>query len=426
VARFTADGEETMYSPSLASTLRLVGGLALLTAVSSAACSATNPTHEFSTSSGSQGVGGNVNSGGSGVGGEDIFDAGLPPDGSVDDSGSCAAESKKAEQLPLDMYIMLDQSGSMTDSVAGGGDKWGAVTSAFKTFVNQPGTAGIGIGIQYFPLDSSGGGCSPTCASDADCGAFGPCFFGICFACAGGGSDSCNAADYATPDVEIAALPGSAAAFTASINKHMPTNSTPTSAALQGAIDHAKGWGLKNPDHVVIDVLATDGDPTECDTDLNNINAIAAAGASGTPKVLTFVIGVGSSLTALNGVAAAGGTGQAFIVDTNQNVNQQFLDALNKIRGAVLSCTYLIPVPTKGNPDFNSVNVQYTPGGGGPVVVLPKVKDKASCPAAGDAWFYDNNAAPTEIHLCDGTCSKVAADSKGQIDILLGCATIAQ
>jgi hypothetical protein len=419
-----------MHTPSLASTLRLVGGLALIAAVSSAACSATNPTNGFTTGSGghSSGEGGstNSNSGGPGAGGEDGFDAGLPPDGSIDDAGSCAAESKKAEQLPLDMYIMLDQSGSMTDPVSGGGDKWGAVTSAFKTFVNQPGTAGIGIGIQYFPLDASGAQCSPTCATDADCGAFGPCFFGICFGCAAGGSDSCVSADYAKPDVEIAALPGSAGAFTASINKHMPTNSTPTSAALQGAIDHAKAWGMQNPDHVVIDVLATDGDPTECDTDLNHINAIAAAGVSGMPKVLTFVIGVGSSLTALNGVAAAGGTGQAFIVDTNQNVNQQFLDALNQIRGAALSCTYLIPVPTKGNPDFNSVNVQYTPGGGGPVIVLPKVKDKASCPAGGDAWFYDNNAAPKEILLCDATCTKIAADTKGQIDILLGCATIAQ
>jgi hypothetical protein len=420
-----------MSTTSLASMVRLVGGLALIAAASSAACSATsNPSNGFTTGAGGNtsgpGAGGSSNSNGPGAGGDDVFDAGLPPDGSIEDSGSCAAESKKAEQLPLDMYIMLDQSGSMTDSVSGGGTKWDAVTGAFKTFVNQPGTAGIGVGIQYFPLIPGGQSCSPTCATDADCGAFGPCFIGICFGCATSSSDSCVSADYATPDVEIAALPGVAGAFINSINTHSPKTNTPTSAALQGAIDHAKAWGLKNPDHVVIDVLATDGDPTECDTDLNNINAIAAAGVSGMPKVLTFVIGVGTSLTALNGTAAAGGTGQAFIVDTNQNVNQQFLDALNKIRGAALSCNYLIPVPTKGNPDFNSVNVQYTPGGGGAVVVLPKVKDKASCPGNGDAWYYDNNTTPKEIRLCDATCTKIAADAQGQIDILLGCATIAQ
>ena len=415
-----------MHTPSLASTLRLIGGLALITAASSAACSATNPNNEFSTGSGGHNSSGTVNSG-PGTGGDEIFDAGLPPDGSFDDAPSCAAESKKAEQLPLDMYIMLDQSGSMTEPVSGGGDRWGAVTSAFKAFVNQPGTAGIGIGIQYFPLDAMGNICPPSCTSDADCGAFGPCFFGICFACAAGGSDSCNAADYAKPDMEIAPLPGSAAAFTASINKHKPTNGTPTTPALQGAIDHAKEWAVANPSHVVIAVLATDGEPSGCtNNEQSDVDAVAAAGLNGTPKILTFVIGVGTSLTGLNGTAQAGGTGQAFIVDTNQNVNQQFLDALNAIRGAVLACSYLIPVPTKGTPDFNSVNVQYTPGGGGPVVVLPNVKDKASCPAGGDAWFYDNNATPKQILLCDATCTKVSADLKGQIDILLGCATVAQ
>ncbi len=417
-----------MHTLSLASTLRLIGGLALLTTVSSAACSAINQDNRFTTGSGggNSGAGGSASShsGGPGSGGEDGFDAGDQPDGSVTDASACAAESTKAEQLPLDMYIMLDQSGSMSDSVSGG-SKWDTVKSAFKAFVSQPGTAGIGVGIQYFPLQPSGSTCSPTCAVEADCNGFGPCIFGICFSCAAAG-DSCNAADYAKPDVEIAPLPGVQAAFNTSIDKHGPTGGTPTSAALQGAIDHAKAWGIQNPNHVVIDVLATDGEPSGCDEDLNHINAIAAQGVNGSPKILTFVIGVGSSLTALNGIAAAGGTGQAFIVDTNQNVNQQFLEALNKIRGAVLSCSYLIPKPTMGKPNFNSVNVQYSPGGGGAPVVLPKVKDKASCPAAGNAWFYDDNAAPKQILLCDATCNTVSADSKGQIDILLGCATIAQ
>ena len=48
----------------------------------------------------------------------------------------------------------------------------------------------------------------------------------------------------------------------------------------------------------------------------------------------TFVIGVGPSLSALNGIAAAGGTTSAFLVDTSANVNQQFLDAMNAIRNS--------------------------------------------------------------------------------------------
>ena len=410
-----------MRTPSLASTLRLIGGLAL---ISFAACSATSPGNQFTGAGGGNSSSGGSGNGGPGSGGEIGFDAGLPPDGSVDDGGACAGETKKAEQLPLDMYIMLDQSGSMETSDTGSGSRWDAVTGAFKTFVNQPGTAGIGVGIQYFPIPPSASTCSPTCASDADCGGqFFTCLFGMCVNC---DTNSCSAADYSKPDVEIAALPGVASAFTASIDKHGPTGGTPTSAALRGAIDHAKEWATTHPDHVVIDVLATDGAPGNCDTNQSHIDAIAAEGVNGTPKILTFVIGVGSALTALNGTAAAGGTGQAFFVDTNQNVNQQFLEALNKIRGAALSCSYLIPTPTVGMPNFDSVNVEYTPAGG-TKQVIHKVKDKASCPiSGGDAWFYDNNAKPTQILLCNGTCDKVSADTTGQIDIVLGCATVAQ
>ncbi len=143
-----------MHTLSLASTLRLIGGLALLTTVSSAACSAINQDNRFTTGAGggNSGAGGSAssNSGGPGSGGDDGFDAGDQPDGSVTDASACAAESTKAEQLPLDMYIMLDQSGSMSDSVSGG-SKWDTVKSAFKTFVSQPGTAGDRRGHPVLP-----------------------------------------------------------------------------------------------------------------------------------------------------------------------------------------------------------------------------------------------------------------------------------
>ncbi len=349
---------------------------------------------------------------------------GNTPNGGV--GGGCAGTSVTAEKIPLDMYIMLDQSGSMTDPVSGGGDKWTAVTSALDAFVQQPSAAGLGVGLQYFGLSAGGMTCPTMCTTDTDCGACGPCqnfgFFGICAGAAAG--DSCTASDYATPEVEIAPLPGVAQSIISSIAAHSPNTSTPTSAALQGAVDHAKAWQTSHPNHVVVAVLATDGDPSECDTDLGHINAIAAAGFSGTPKVRTFVVGVGSSLTALNGIAAAGGTSQAFIVDTNQNTNQQFLAALNAIQGTALSCSYQVPVPSMGTPDYGAVNVQYTPGGGGSPVVIPNVPSAAQCPANGDAWYYDNPTSPTQIILCGSSCSKVGADTTGKIDIVLGCSTV--
>jgi hypothetical protein len=411
----------------LARASRLPPLLALgLAAVSVNACSASSG-HEFTGAGGAGASGGTVSGSSSGDIGFGAGHQGGSGSG-AGGSGSCAAEPHVAMQIPLDMFIMLDQSGSMTDTVGGGGTKWDAVTGALTTFLQQPGLSGINVGIQYFGQPVSGGAqcVALTCATDADCGpaACGPCMliipgFGACTGASGG--DSCNAADYATADVEIAPLPGVASAIISSLGQHSPTTSTPTSAALQGGIDHCKSWAGSHPGHAVVQVFATDGDPTECDTDQNHINAIAAAGASA--KILTFVIGVGSSLTALNGVASAGGTGQAFIVDTNANANQQFLMALNAIRGAALGCQYDIPKPTQGMPDYGKVNVQYTPGGGGAPQVFDHYADKAHCPASGDGWYYDDNSNPTLINLCDATCNKVGGDATGKIDILLGCKT---
>jgi hypothetical protein len=335
---------------------------------------------------------------------------------------ACASETQTAQLVPLDLYIMLDQSGSMSDTVAGGGTKWSAVTTALKSFFADPKSAGISAGIQYFPLQA-GGQPPPFCQNNADCGAFGPCLFGSCFGGQGGG-DSCTAADYAKPDVEIALLAAAqVSALDASIAKHGPTTNTPTAPALQGAIQHAAAWEVANPSHVTVVVFATDGDPTECDPqDIPSIKAIAAAGVAGKPSIETFVIGVGPSLQALNDIASGGGTGQAFLVDTGANVVQQFEAALAAIQKSAIGCEYGIPQPKQGQLDYQKVNVQYTPGNGGAPQLFPNVKDKAACPNTG-GWYYDDDANPTKIILCDASCATVSADAKAKVDVLLGCAT---
>jgi hypothetical protein len=362
------------------------------------------------------------NGNGSGSGGPD------GGGGPVYDAPACATSNVKADQVPLDLYIMLDQSGSMSDSVSGGGTKWSAVTSALDTFVTQPGLSGVAVGLQYFGVPPGGGGtCSVlTCNVDADCGAAacGPCIANLCTGFLSGGTDSCTASDYAMPSVEISPLPGVASQIQSSISMHSPTTGTPTSAALQGAVDHAKSWATSHAGDAVAVIFATDGDPSECDTDLSHINAIASAAFTGTPKVPTFVIGVGPSLSALNGIAAAGGTTQAFLVDTGGNVNQQFLAAMNAIRHAALGCVYQIPVPSGGGtPDYNTVNVVFTPSGG-PSRTFPYVMSQANCPASGDGWYYDNPQHPTQIILCSATCTAVEADMMGEVDITLGCGTV--
>jgi hypothetical protein len=313
--------------------------------------------------------------------------------------------------------------------------KWGSVTNALETFVQQPNLDGMSIGLGYFAVETPPPVCATTsCTTNADCGsaACGPCFGNACVGAVaaglGGGGDSCNVADYTTPSVEIAPLPGVAGAIVSSIGMHSPTTGTPTVQALQGAIQHAQSWANMHAGDAVVVVLATDGEPSDNCTpeDISSVEGVATAGRMSSPGIRTFVIGVGGDLANLNGIAAAGGTGSAFLVDTSANAQQQFLDALNAIRHAVLGCTYQIPLPTMGNPDFQAVNVIYTPGGGGMPQTLPYVGSQAQCPATGNGWYYDNAANPTQIILCSATCSVVAADTAGSVSIELGCATVIQ
>ena len=353
----------------------------------------------------------------------------------VNSACECASSSQSATLIPLDIFVMMDQSGSMKEATGTGVSKWAAISTAFSSFVNDPSSAGIGIGIAYFPLPDTGGGgggggCPSTCGSAADSAACsnggGLCLGPICLGCGGGGGggggSSCNAGDYAKAEVGIASLPANAVNITNSIAKHKPNGSTPTGTALSGAIKYAQDWAKSNPTHTVVIAFATDGDPTDCSPqDIPGIAAIAAAGATGTPKVLTFVIGVGSSLGSLNGIAAAGGTGQAFVVDTGGNVVQQFGAALKAIQGKALGCAYTIPVPTNGQPvDFTKINVQIT-AGGATGQLLNYVTSEAKCDPTTGGWHYDDPAKPNQILLCGSTCKAVQADANGKVDVELGC-----
>jgi hypothetical protein len=268
--------------------------------------------------------------------------------GGVGDSGlgKCATETQAGKQLPLDLFIMLDTSGSMNDKTgptASGPTKLSAVRTALTGFINDPKSAGIGVGLQTFPIDVPGtpasctsssqctvsgtnlGQCtykacvpsSPTaplkyCDSDSDCGTgssvkcrvLGTCAlagvsngylclyqdptYGVCgipYSCtpfSGGGCDkaACFEASYSPPKVAIGALPGNAAQLLTAITNATAGGGTPTAVALQSALDIAKTHATANPGHAVAVVLATDGLPTLCTpTDATQIATTIAAPA---------------------------------------------------------------------------------------------------------------------------------------------------
>jgi hypothetical protein len=414
--------------------------------------------------------------GSSGSGSEDasLPDVVFTYDAVAPEAEACATTTVQAELIPLDMYVMLDVSSSMLDATQSAGTKWDATKQAFIAFAQDPKSNGLGVGIQYFSLLAQG---VPTqCTNQNQCGTSGPCVLKACSnninaictnngncglfatcvdrgycsnnanihcipvggtACGAGNQclqltnsycflqDSCVAADYATPAVAIAPLPGNRNALVNSINAQAPWSATPTSAALQGAVNHARSWATSHPTHRVVVLLATDGLPTRCDQNIANIAQIAAAGANGSPKVSTYVLGVFSPAEAtqaqqnLDQIAASGGSGTAFIVGTSGNVSQALVDALNKIRGAALSCEYLMPKSDAGVIDPNEVKLIFEDGSG-TKQELGRVAGAGACGPNG-GFYYDNATNPTKILLCPDTCTAAQNVSGAKVSIELGC-----
>jgi hypothetical protein len=421
------------------------------------------------------------------------------------DATGCATDTVTAHPTPLDLYFMIDTSGSMDDLVRPRQSKWNAVVLALTTFVDDPASTDLGVGAQFFPTTTVG--VSPSCTSNADCGHSGPCLLGQCDdgsedACATDAdcvlgascdplgacaydanalcpfpgsacgpddngfdrgdcvalrssscenADSCSAADYARPSVGVALLPDAAGTFIASLRARQPQGSTPTPAALQGAVAGAKAYATAHPGETVVAVLVTDGLPDEVadpvtgqctpidSTDANvQVAQVARDALEGDPSVETFAIGVfapdeiASATATLVAIASAGGTSTPFFVDTNDSTNgpsveQQFVDALTQIRAASLPCQFILPSPAAGSADFDAVNVRFT-SSSGTVTMLAYVESPANCDAVEGGWYYDTDPAlghaPTFVEVCPATCGSLKADPDGRVDIVLGCQTL--
>lgn len=343
------------------------------------------------------GVGNGTGTGGNGSGAS----------GPVGPGDACVTSAADGEPVPVDLYFMVDTTGSMNclvpenparpcdnDPGAPGQNetsRWELVSEALKTFMGDPGNQGLGVGVRFFPSNRN----------------------------------SCSVASYARPNVAIGPLSMTSAPIIRAIDGVDPGGSTPTVPSLAAAVQHAGEWATQNPTHKVVVVYATDGQPKGCD---NNTPANTPANAAleakkGADKgIPTYVLGVGPGLDNLNAIAAAGGTKTAFLVDTNGDAAAQLSAALAAIRGNVaLDCTYTIPPPPAGQTlEPGKVNVSYTDTSG-VVTNIGQDPDDVACDQ-GTGWKY--SADGKQINLCGSFCEKVKADPGGKLQVLFGCETV--
>jgi hypothetical protein len=304
---------------------------------------------------------------------------------------ACFTGSRGVGPIQIDLYFALDRSKSM-DTVDRGATKtrYGAVSAAMTSFLNAPLSSGLGAGIMFFPRSQPGG------------------------------QPFCSTADYTFPVVPIGLLPGVAHSITTAISLQTRGAATPMMPALDGAHIYARSNEATHADHTTAVVVVTDGQPRDCGSTLQSVAAVIATAMTGVPPIRTYVLGVGPATGNLNALAAAGGTSQAFLVESSGET--ALLASLEAIRSSALACEYVLPAEISTR---DVVQVSTTVGGGGTPMRVDQVANAEACMGQ-PGWFYDSPLAegapsPTKILLCPASCDPLVQSMGSHIDVAINC-----
>ena len=309
-------------------------------------------------------------------------------------SPSCS-NTTTATVKRVNMFVALDRSGSMTTNIGGGDTRWSATVKALKKFFKDPGSAGLGVALRFWPDNAPVSGCNDT---------------------------NCSATACRSPLVDVGILTLQSAPTDAqekklvdALDAKSPNGNTPMYPALSGATQWAINYKNANPNEDAIVVFATDGDPVGCNEDEAAISDLAGTAFS-TKGIKTYAIGIqGANQNFMNQIATKGGTKKGFFVAPGGNVENELLSALIQIKGDTLSCDFV--VPNGGVYDPSAAKVTFTPSSGAPVVLA----NLASAAGCGAGWYYDDPANPGQLKLCPSTCQAVLNDAGAKLSVDLGC-----
>jgi hypothetical protein len=283
----------------------------------------------------------------------------------------------------LNLYLLVDDSISVVLQPA-----WNSLTLAISAFVDDPKNSGLGFGIGYY-------------------GTF------------------CNSADYATPAVRVALLPGVAQAIKTSYP--LPISGKAITPALNGALAYAHALAQSQANRDVALALVTDtiADPICGSTEASAAQAITSGFAS-SPSVPTYVIGLGAGPTLLDPVnlidprpldalAVAGGTGQVRSITVNLSTNTELTVALSEVVNTAAPCAFEVPADI----DPDRAAIDWEPVGQSTTTRWPHVAGVANC-GAGRGVFV-KPGSPGFIELCPASCSEIRSGPDGRASIRTEC-----
>ncbi len=341
--------------------------------------------------------------------------------GGINPFEECGVDKLGGDLLPIELTIVFDKSSSMCAvpgdpnqptvfDCANAATRWPATSAALSTFFTSQQSAGLTVAVRSFgPVEEF----SPNTVAKNRCE---PAYYSTLEA--GYGPADLPSQPLATAVLaDLPPFPGGDGNATM----------TQTGAAIAGSLTYTQGRqvALAGTKGVAM-LLVSDGDPTGCGTKPTGQSAgdmeaaIAAASAATAAGIKLYVLNIGGTKANLDQIAAAGGTVEAITID-NPTDSTAISTALAAIRGQTLSCAFPVPKPANGlEPDYDSLNVTFTPPGG----AVEVIGQTTNCETNPNGWQYDDPTTPTNIVLCPAVCEKVLASVTGEINVVLGCATV--
>lgn len=410
--------------------------LACVTTLALAACSSSGDSSK-SGKGGSNGGGSNGSDGNIGLGSDTGGGNGSTADGggagsTVDDlrNAACAQETAATEPLPAVLMLVVDVSGSMSQSAPGSRQsKWQVTRDALAGALDEL-SDGTGVGVLYYPNRDTTASRPTGTESDPP-------------------RDPSACLDTGGVIPPAALGPSGSQHRTRLLNSlqnvNGPQGGTPTHDAYRTALPALQSTTLPGDRYML---LITDGQPTflsGCRGTGNIRDAvdprpiITEAEQAKMQGISTFVIGSPGSeevgvpvfsdaRTWLSQTASVGGTAQPGCSDDGPNFchfdmtqepdfSQALREALGQVVGQVLSCTYKLPSPPSGSELApNEVNLILTPDGGDPEIITQSTTSDCA-----EGWVYSDDG--NNIVLCDSTCDRVKSAENPRLELLFGCQT---
>jgi hypothetical protein len=296
--------------------------------------------------------------------------------------GDCGGFVFEFEQVPPNLLILLDRSGSMDGEVPGTGmNRWEVARAAIfgvTTEFNEEIDFGLATYSSCLP-----GGCSAGSIEVPILPVNAPLIQSFLDGTVGEGSSNGQGV---TPDGHIQYLCDSG------------NPETSTGVALNGLVGEPT---LQDPARTNAILLLTDGgESSECTDAIDGPGGAANLLAQPVP-VQTFAVGMGgANIDQLQEIATAGGTGQPYFADQPADLQM----ALAAIAAAVASCTFQL---TEVPPDAEQIYIFFD-------------DDPAGVPVdPANGWTYD--PATNTITFHGAACEAIQDGSVVAIDIVYGC-----